>query len=146
VASAHRGTDAFSLIVTHLINLLMKKHQQIFAFTRPDHAPSFVLIGFKEVAVAEPLYSLLEFGYRSIKDYQDYVQSHKVSDATHPIAAIVVNCNPFTNGHKYLIETAASQSSIVYLFVVEEDRSVFPLRTGGNWSRRGRSTWRTSSG
>jgi [citrate (pro-3S)-lyase] ligase len=128
VAPAHRGTDAFSLIVTHLINLLMKKHQQIFAFTRPDHAPSFVLIGFKEVAVAEPLYSLLEFGYRSIKDYQDYVQSHKASDATPPIAAIVANCNPFTNGHKYLIETAASQSSIVYLFVVEEDRSVFPFK------------------
>jgi [citrate (pro-3S)-lyase] ligase len=127
VAPEHRGTDAFSLIVTHLIQILMKKHPQIFAFTRPDHAGSFVQMGFKEVAIAEPLYALLEFGYRSIKDYQSYLQSHKVPDAMPPIAAIVANCNPFTNGHKYLIETAASQSGVVYLFVVEEDRSAFPF-------------------
>ena len=110
VAPAHRATNAFSVIVTHLINILMKKHRQIFAFTRPGNAQSFVNMGFKEVATAEPLYTLLEFGYRSILDYREYLLSRKAADAAPPISAIVVNCNPFSNGHKYLIETAASQS------------------------------------
>ncbi|MDX9821067.1 MAG: hypothetical protein RBT20_03970, partial [Syntrophales bacterium] len=37
------------------------------------------------------------------------------------------NCNPFTLGHQYLIETAAAQCGVVYQFVVEEDRSAFPF-------------------
>ena len=42
------------------------------------------------------------------------------------IGAAVMNCNPFTNGHRYLIETAASQCDTLHLFVLSEDRSVFP--------------------
>lgn len=43
------------------------------------------------------------------------------------IGSIVMNCNPFTFGHQYLIEYAASRADILYVFVVEEDRSVFPF-------------------
>jgi len=39
--------------------------------------------------------------------------------------AIVMNCNPFTYGHRYLIETAARQVDRLYVFVVEEDKSYF---------------------
>ena len=128
VAPEHRATDALPVIVTHLINLLMRGHDQIFAFTRPASAGSFVRLGFKEIATAEPLYTLLEFGYRSIRDYQNYLVSRKAVPVRPPVSAIVVNCNPFSNGHQYLIETAASQSRTVYLFVVEEDRSAFPFQ------------------
>jgi [citrate (pro-3S)-lyase] ligase len=127
VAPEHRETNAASVIVTHLVNLLMQQHQQVFAYTRPGNTAIFEGLGFKEVATAKPLYTLLEFGYRSIQDYQEYLRSRQVSQTTTNIAAIVVNCNPFSNGHKYLIETAAAQSEVVYLFVVEEDRSVFPF-------------------
>lgn len=41
-------------------------------------------------------------------------------------AALVMNCNPFTLGHQYLIQQAAAQNEEVLLFVVEEDRSAFP--------------------
>ncbi|WDC84467.1 adenylyltransferase/cytidyltransferase family protein [Caloramator sp. mosi_1] len=37
-----------------------------------------------------------------------------------------MNCNPFTFGHLYLIETAAKENEEVIVFVVEEDRSSFP--------------------
>lgn len=39
--------------------------------------------------------------------------------------AIVMNCNPFTYGHRFLIETAMQQVEALYIFVVEEDKSVF---------------------
>ncbi len=39
--------------------------------------------------------------------------------------SIVMNCNPFTLGHRYLIEYAASRVDTLYIFVVEEDKSYF---------------------
>jgi [citrate (pro-3S)-lyase] ligase len=38
---------------------------------------------------------------------------------------IVMNCNPFTYGHRYLIEQALRQVDVLYLFVVEEDASEY---------------------
>jgi len=38
---------------------------------------------------------------------------------------IVVNANPFTNGHLYLIEQAAKKHEKLLVFVLEEDRSTF---------------------
>lgn len=41
------------------------------------------------------------------------------------VGAIVMNCNPFTKGHRYLIEQALCKVDRLYLFVVEEDKSYF---------------------
>lgn len=41
------------------------------------------------------------------------------------VGAIVMNCNPFTKGHLYLIEEALKQVDYLYIFVVEEDKSFF---------------------
>ena len=43
------------------------------------------------------------------------------------IGAIVMNCNPFTLGHRYLVEYAASQVEHLYIFAIEEDKSIFPF-------------------
>ena len=43
------------------------------------------------------------------------------------IGSIVMNCNPFTLGHQYLIETAIKSCDYLYIFVVEEDKSIFSL-------------------
>ena len=41
------------------------------------------------------------------------------------IGAIVMNCNPFTKGHRFLIEQAKQRVDKLIIFVVEEDRSYF---------------------
>lgn len=41
------------------------------------------------------------------------------------IGSIVMNCNPFTRGHRYLIEKALETVDFLILFVVEEDKSLF---------------------
>jgi [citrate (pro-3S)-lyase] ligase len=41
------------------------------------------------------------------------------------IAAIVINGNPFTLGHQYLIEKASKENDLVYIFVVEAEKSTF---------------------
>jgi [citrate (pro-3S)-lyase] ligase len=41
---------------------------------------------------------------------------------------IVVNCNPFTNGHRFLIETALEMVDFLYIFVIEANKSIFPFK------------------
>jgi len=127
VAPEYRESTAFADIVTYLTNLLLETHSHTFVFTRPDKAKLFEGLGYSEIARAEPLFAVLEFGFRTIKNYQNYLQDIKIKTFTNQIAAIVVNCNPFTNGHKYLIEKASAENELVYLFVVEENLSVFPF-------------------
>ena len=43
------------------------------------------------------------------------------------IAAIVMNANPFTLGHQYLIEKASKENDILHLFIVSEDKSIVPF-------------------
>ena len=42
-------------------------------------------------------------------------------------AALVMNANPFTLGHQYLVETAAAACDTLHLFVVSEDASLVPF-------------------
>jgi cytidyltransferase-like protein len=44
------------------------------------------------------------------------------------IGSIVMNCNPFTWGHRYLIEQALGMVDHLIIFVVEEDRSIFTFK------------------
>ena len=39
--------------------------------------------------------------------------------------AIIMNCNPFTKGHRYLIEWASRKVELLFIFVVSEDKSLF---------------------
>ncbi len=130
VAPKFRETSAFAGIVTHLNNqVLAGGCRTVFVYTRPGSSLKFQGLGFKEIAVVKPLYAFLEFGYRNIGHYKQYLESERRDIPGGTAAAVVVNCNPFTNGHLYLIEKAASENDVVYLFAVQEDRSVFPFET-----------------
>lgn len=49
------------------------------------------------------------------------------------IGAIVMNCNPFTRGHRFLIEEAAKKVDYLLIFVVEEDSSYFSFQERFQW-------------
>ena len=55
--------------------------------------------------------------------YLDSIKKYKQDEKNN--GAIVMNCNPFTNGHLYLIEQALKKVDYLYIFVVEEDKSFF---------------------
>ncbi len=97
-----------------------------FIFTKPDKAFLFANLGFAEIARAEPYAALLESGLGSVASYCEAV----AAEAAHlpaKRAAIVVNANPFTRGHQALVRKAASENGGVIVFVVREDRSLFPF-------------------
>ncbi len=103
--------DAFSNGKTHL-----------FLFTASDKAAAFEEIAFREIARYQSV-ALLECGMKSINAYCESIKKHRSSGTN---GAIVMNCNPFTLGHRYLIEEAAKQVDRLHVFMVKEDKSAFP--------------------
>ena len=57
---------------------------------------------------------------KELENYKKILRAKKI-----PVGAIVMNCNPFTLGHEYLIEYAMKKVKKLYVFVVEEDKSDF---------------------
>lgn len=64
--------------------------------------------------------------YKEIAQYTNRILSdYPLNDNLKTNGSIVMNCNPFTKGHRYLIEYAAKQVDRLYIFVVKEDKSFF---------------------
>lgn len=93
-----------------------------FVFTRPESAAAFQALNFVPL-VRHPQAVLLEYG----SGLPRYLDAHRGEVRAGSNGAVVVNCNPFTFGHRYLIEQAAGQVDHLYVFVVREDRSAFPF-------------------
>ena len=97
-----------------------------FIFTLPAKAFLFGNLGFAEIARAAPYAVLLESGIGSVASYCEDIAKEAVRLPARR-AALVINANPFTKGHRALIEKAAKECPGVLVFVVSEDRSLFPL-------------------
>ncbi len=125
VSCSYQGEGLAAKIVTSLVSYgLQKGYNHLFIFTKPDNINIFTDLGFYLISKTEEA-ALLENKRNGISDFVNSLKSpsYPVSDN---IGAIVLNCNPLTNGHLYLIETAAKQCDLLNLFVVSEDKSVFP--------------------
>lgn len=64
--------------------------------------------------------------YKEISEYTSSIlKEYPLASDSMACGSIVMNCNPFTKGHRYLIEYAAKQVDRLYIFVVKEDKSFF---------------------
>ena len=121
-----QGVGLTSSILSALMqNLARQGIMHYFIFTKPEKAFLFENLGFQEIARAEPYASLLESGHGSVVSYCEMV-AKKAEHLPLNRAGLVINANPFTKGHRALIEKAASECPGVIVFVVSEDRSLFP--------------------
>ncbi len=125
VDSEFQGQGISAIIVTRLTNKALELGRtHLFIFTKPQTAYLFEELGYKPVAASKPDVVLLEWGTQSIKEFKRELRY--LSRDKPQAACIVVNCNPFSLGHKYLIEKASSENRWLYVIVVREDRSLFP--------------------
>ena len=63
-------------------------------------------------------------------NYKNYLNDIRISQNYNPqvIGSVAVNCNPMTKGHLHLIEYAAKSVELLYVFVIEEDKSQFSFK------------------
>ncbi len=109
VISALRS-DAFSDGCKHL-----------FLYTKPENEKIFSSLFFYPVASSDRVL-LMENRKDGILDFISSLNAKKRDGR---IGALVMNCNPFTLGHRSLIEKAAQECDYVYVFVLSEDKSRF---------------------
>ncbi|WP_040210110.1 [citrate (pro-3S)-lyase] ligase [Clostridium polynesiense] len=137
VDSEYQGQGVSSYMVSFMLDEMFNKGiHHSFVFTKKDNREIFKSIGFKVLFEAEGV-TLLEHGIYDINDYLNKIIKKYNLDTTVPKAALVMNCNPFTLGHKYLIEKASEENKEVLVFIVEEDKSSFPFEERINLVREG---------
>lgn len=104
-----------------------------FIYTKPEAAVKFGALGFNELASTKTAV-LMECGTPNEKNFRTELAKLR---ETNNAGAAVMNCNPFTLGHRYLIEEGASRVPLFYVIAVEEDASAFPFKDRLELIRRG---------
>lgn len=123
VSESARSEGLMNILVSRLIVIAREEgRESVKAFTKPENEGIFKSLGFGLLASA-PKAILMENGRGGLPEYKKYLESLARPGRN---GAIVMNANPFTKGHRYLVEQAASQVDNLYVIVVKEDRSRFP--------------------
>lgn len=123
VSESARSEGLMNILVSRLIAIAREEgRESVKAFTKPENEGIFKSLGFTLLA-SSPKAILMENGSGGLPEYRKYLESLARPGRN---GAIVMNANPFTKGHRYLVEQAASQVDNLYMIVVKEDRSRFP--------------------
>ena len=141
VADGHKGEAVANVIVSHLIAKANAEGCQcVKLYTKPGNRQLFESLSFRLIAES-PNAILMETGVGGIEKYSEElrvkseelgVKSEElkndesvVSNARKPIGVIVMNANPFTLGHRFLVEQSSELVERLYVVVVREDCSMF---------------------
>lgn len=136
VNSSYQGLGLMNKVVSILVSEQYERgYTHIFLYTKGKFAKTFQDMGFYEIDRVDDLVVFMENRKNGIGDYVRGLSRKRVLGNS--IAAIVVNANPFTLGHQYLIEEAAKGNDILHVFVVSEDASVIPFHVRYELVKRG---------
>ena len=123
VSPDHQGEDLASQIMTALLQEAASRNlRHLMLYTKPKNQYLFRSFGFHPVIRTSDCL-MMENRKDGLSAFLAGLE--KPADGQNPIGCIVANCNPFTKGHRYLIETASSQCAWLHLFVLSEDKSMF---------------------
>ena len=126
VSSKYRGEGLMNLVVSHLRQELAEQGVfDVFMYTKYDAARYFGDLGFYTLAEVDREVVFMENSRDAFRRYLNNISRQKAEGER--VGAIVMNANPFTLGHLYLVEQASAQCDVLHLFVVREDVSDFPF-------------------
>ena len=129
VSDKHQGEGLLNSVLTHLIEVQHERgNAHFFLYTKCSSAKFFGDLGFHEIARVPDELVFMENRRSGFEDYLAALQAESPVPADgQRIAALVMNANPFTLGHQYLVEKAAAENDLVHLFIVSEDASLVPF-------------------
>ena len=124
VAADRQGEGLLNEIVSHLVEVQsMRGNTRLFLYTKPQSAKFFTDIGYAEITRTADLV-FMENRRNGFSSWLESLADHASSGRT---AAIVMNANPFTLGHRHLVETAARENDTVHLFLLSEEAGPIPF-------------------
>ena len=108
VDEARRGEDLTATVLSELQkDAFSEGYSHLFLYTKPENCAMFTSLFFYEVTRTDKVL-LMENRKDGVKDF---VKTLSKEDAKGTVGSIVMNANPFTLGHRYLVEKAAAESS-----------------------------------
>lgn len=117
-----RGQGLTATVLTQLRQAAFQAGQRrLFLYTKPANAAMFTDLFFYPVAQTGQVLLMEDRpdGIRSFLNTLPRPQTHG------NVGAVVMNCDPFTRGHRHLVETAAAECDWLYVFVLSEDGGHF---------------------
>ena len=125
VDEARRGEDLTATVLSELQkDAFAEGYSHLFLYTKPENCAMFTSLFFYEVTRTDKVL-LMENRKNGVKDF---VAGLPKSDSSGTVGSIVMNANPFTLGHRFLIEKASAECESVYVFVLSEDKSEFSFK------------------
>ena len=135
VSHLHQGEGLLNEVVSHLMEYQMARgNSHLFLYTKIKSAKFFQSLGFYEIARVD---GTLVFMENRRNGFPNYLAQLEKTARPGVSGAIVMNANPFTLGHQYLVETAAAQCDTLHLFVLSEDASLVPFAVRKRLVREG---------
>ncbi len=125
VSSEHQGEGLLNEIISHLMEVQYARgNTHLFLYTKVKSAKFFGDLGFHEIARVDGTLVFMENRKNGFPGFLKNLEKTKRDGVS---AALVMNANPFTLGHQYLVETAAGNCDTLHLFVLSEDASLVPF-------------------
>lgn len=126
VSSSRQGEGLLNQIVSHLMEVQMQRgNSHLFLYTKCKNVRFFSDLGFYEIARVDGTTAFMENRRDGFRHYCEALE--KTCTAGPQAASIVMNANPFTLGHRYLVERAAAEHHIVHLFLLSEEAGPIPF-------------------
>ena len=108
VDSNHQGEGLLNQVVTHLMDHQYSRgNVELFLYTKCDSAKFFNDLGFYEIARVDGKVVFMENRRTGFSGYLEELK--KTAVPGEKIAVVVMNANPFTLGHQYLLEKASGK-------------------------------------
>ena len=134
VDDAYQGEGLTATLLTQLRQDAFEDgYRHLFLYTKPKNLWMFSSLFFYPVAKTRDVLLMENQSDGIAKFLRGLPEKH----GGEIIGSAVMNCNPFTRGHRYLVETAAKECDHVYLFVLSEDKSRFSAADRMEMVRRG---------
>jgi [citrate (pro-3S)-lyase] ligase len=125
VKKEYSGQNITGLMFKHLVQVLQSKNiYHFFVFTKPENEQIFLSLNMKRI-VQTMNTVLLEGGDTIDHVLGELKKEYHLSD--NKKACVIINANPMTKGHLYLVEKASKENEEVLVFVVSENLSSFPF-------------------
>lgn len=122
VDDSRQGEGLTATLLTQLRqDAFQQGYNHLFLYTKPKNKTMFSSLFFYPIAETQQVL-LME---NRVDGIQSFLNALPAQPCSGTVGAAVMNCNPFTKGHRYLIETAAAECDRLYVFVLSEDQSVF---------------------
>ena len=126
VSHEHQGEGLMNQVVSHLVQHEYERGiNNLFLYTKCNSAKFFGDLGFYEIVRIADQVVFMENRRTGFSDYLSELSKTKREGKN--IAALVLNANPFTLGHQFLVEKAAGENDILHVFIVSEDASLIPF-------------------